>query len=112
MYQIKEEDARKVLASLRQIKCSVEENIMIFERLVMQSYVWDTELCGEDPDDYLSEWVAPRDDDEFEDSELYKMYTYPYETNASRKDHLYEYCDCDFYKECDSYELEDEEYYE
>ena len=101
MYRMKEEDARKTLASLRQAKCSIEKGIMILERLIMQSDVQDAELCGDDPDDYLSEWVTPKDDNEPEDSELYEMYTFPYEMNSFPENHSYAYYDCAFCEECD-----------
>ena len=111
MYQIKEEDARKALDSLRQVKRYVEEGIMILERLVMQGSVWDVELYGEDPDDYLSEWVTWEDDDysveyeDFADDELYETDAFLSEKSTFYKDQIRKYCDCTFCEECDSDEL-------
>ena len=104
MYQMKEEDARKALDSLRQAKRSIEEGIMILERLVIESYVQNAEISGNAPDDYLYEWVTPDDDDEPGDRDLFEMYALP-------EDLAYKNCDCGCCEGCTPDEPETEEYY-
>ena len=112
MYQMEEEDARKILDWLRRTKYSIEEGIATFERLVVQNFVDDSDEKDKiDPDDYLSEWVTWENDDylvEYEDlsdDELYETDTFFCENNSLYEDQNREYYDCAFCEECDANEL-------